>query len=1607
MSLTIADIVTRNVLTITPETTIATAADLMASHQISCIVAVIEGRPVSLVTEADLVRAGSLQLDVDRIMVGEFITHPPVTVSVNQSIYEAFDFLIDHHIRHLVTVTPDGLLDGLVTFTDMIQAVSMDDFMKAKLVEEEMSDHVVTIGLDASVLDAMTQMNRKGISCVIIEQEQQPVGIFTERDSAKMIASHCQLATVPVAGVMTSPLVTLPVGSSLLEASEMMRNAGIRRVVVTATDGSTAGILTQFDVIRGLEARRISHFKKLHARTEQQLIKSQQLLVEKAELERIVSISPAVLYRCEYHADTDGGRWVPTYFSPKIRTMLGYCDEEWRQPGWWQAHIHPDDIDAVSRCLQSILQSGEQDLTYRLRSKSGAWVWILDHARVITDTQNHPIEMVGSWLDVTRNQLAAQELQSSRQRLEAILNTVSDSIFMKDEAGRYLFCNSMVERVYGRPKESIIGRTDAELVDPVLAARFAEHDRQAMQETGPIVNEEHVIFADDGHEVCLETVKTAVHDESGAIIGVLGVARDITAYRTAQHQLELSEKKYRSLFDDALDMIHITDAEGRITDMNRAELERFGYEYYELVGRSILELVAPDCRSACIMAVGKVLSGQPFSGYETVFQTRSGEPVHVEIAATPQFDADGKVIAARAIMHDISARKQVEEKLSAALDQAEGDRAALQAMLNNLPFIAWLKDRHGRFLAVNEQFARLCGVADAAAVTGKSDFDLWPRPMAEGYLDDDREVMESGCSKTVHEQVMQPDGSSRWFETYKSPIFDAGGQVSGTAGMARDISDMLTAECERKAYGERLKMHQKSIVSVASVPQSVPLTEKMQVICELVASTLKADRVSIWLLSDHGRSLVCRNLYEQDRQSHSDGMALAAADYPAYFAALTDGRAIDASDACSDPRTSEFADSYLKPLDIVSMLDSAIRLEGKVAGVLCCEHISAQRQWFADEVAFVADMATQVSLAIQESGMLKTMEALKISEGKLKALVQAVPDLIWLKDQDGVYLGCNTRFEQFFGASEAEIVGKTDFDYVNSELAEFFRLNDREAMAAGVPRMNEEWVTFASDGHRALLETVKTPMRDDTGHIVGVLGVGRDITQRVRNEEQMRLLESAVAAVNESIIITDADGVVVYVNPAFVENSGYSAEEALGRKPPILSCMEKTPEIYRQFWDTLQQGMPWSGRMLDHRRDGTIFPVYLSVAPIFNEREETTHFVVVHEDLSTSEELQKKMMQSQKMESIGVMAGGIAHDFNNLLAGLIGNLYLLRMRHKEDREIVKRTREMESTIQHGAKMIQQMLTFARKDRPEMVEMDLRTFIKEAYKLALASLPENIASRLEYPEKGGVWVRGDATQLQQVLLNLVTNARHAVHDVESPEISIQLSLDAPDALPEVSGDGHVQAWCCVRCTDNGCGIAGEHLEHIFDPFFTTRAVGEGTGLGLAMVYGAVQNHGGVIHVDSHEGQGTTISVYLPLSEAGVARQSSTVDAQVNGQGKGLLLVDDEEKLRKVLAEVLRHNGFSVREAHDGEQAVEMYRRYRHEIDLVLMDVVMPNKGGVAAASEIRCMDEHVPIIFQTGYGESTQMEAARAISHSESLQKPVKIPELLQLIQATIGQGSAD
>ena len=621
-------------------------------------------------------------------------------------------------------------------------------------------------------------------------------------------------------------------------------------------------------------------------------------------------------------------------------------------------------------------------------------------------------------------------------------------------------------------------------------------------------------------------------------------------------------------------------------------------------------------------------------------------------------------------------------------------------------------------------------------------------------------------------------------------------------------------------------------------------------------------------------------------------------------------------------------------------------------------------------------------------------ETLRESNARLTNIFETMSDGFVAFDANMNYTYVNAHASEMLGRNPADLIGKNYWlEYPEAKGTPFAKAYKQALETQATIIFEDYYAPF-----ERWFENRIYPFKD------GLSVLFTDTTERKQQQAQLRLLESAVTSINESIVITNPDGVIVYVNPAFTPNTGFTAEEAIGKTPAILNSKQQSTGFYNHFWQTIKGGQPWSGRILDRKKDGTIVPVHLSVAPIFNEHDEITHFVAVHEDLTELESLQKQMIQSQKMESVGIMAGGIAHDFNNLLAGLVGNLYLMRTHHKENAEIATRTREMEIAIQHGAKMIQQMLVFARKDRPAMHDMDLRAFMKEAQRLAEASLPENISFSFSYPGKEAPWIHGDSTQLQQIILNLVGNARHAVSGVAAPRIKLELcqAEPSPELLTSHADLRSDTGWCCIRCTDNGCGMTQETQEHIFDPFFTTREVGDGTGLGLAMVYGAISNHRGIIDVQSTEGRGSVFSIYLPQHHASEVQLVGSADVQIDGHGKGILVVDDADSLREVLAEVLQQSGFTIWEACDGEQAIAAYKAYGQKIDLVLMDVVMPNKGGLAAAADIRAMDADVPIIFQTGYGEQTQLDAAQAIAHSESLQKPVKIPELLEILARKIG-----
>jgi len=428
----------------------------------------------------------------------------------------------------------------------------------------------------------------------------------------------------------------------------------------------------------------------------------------------------------------------------------------------------------------------------------------------------------------------------------------------------------------------------------------------------------------------------------------------------------------------------------------------------------------------------------------------------------------------------------------------------------------------------------------------------------------------------------------------------------------------------------------------------------------------------------------------------------------------------------------------------------------------------------------------------------------------------------------------------------------------------------------------------------------------------------------------------------------------------------------------------------------------WRGRVIC--LDGKVKWFSCSSEPLIREDGQLVWDGVAMDE-TRQHDLEEQFRQAQKMDTIGTLAAGVAHNFNNILAGMLGTVYLVREKlqdHPEEKEKLKR---VEVAGFRAAGMISQLLIFARKDQIHIHPVALTSFLKDAFMLVRSAVPENIHFTLDVSDTPCM-VNGDVTLLQQIFLNLVTNAQHAVAGLDRPEIRVSLDIVEPDdTWLNLHSELPDRLFARLTVEDNGCGIAEELRDKLFDPFFTTKEVGEGTGLGLAMVYGAVQSHDGVIEMESEEGKGSTFHVFLPLIEQTESPFQAAEGQVLEGHGETILLADDEDSICQVSRELLESMGYRVLIATNGEEAISLFEKYQDEIRLAMLDVVMPQLGGVDAALRIRASAPDLPILFQTGYGEEQVLGEMKNLKHCRVVTKPAAIPELSRILHELLERGS--
>ncbi|MEA2069360.1 MAG: ATP-binding protein, partial [Verrucomicrobiota bacterium] len=520
----------------------------------------------------------------------------------------------------------------------------------------------------------------------------------------------------------------------------------------------------------------------------------------------------------------------------------------------------------------------------------------------------------------------------------------------------------------------------------------------------------------------------------------------------------------------------------------------------------------------------------------------------------------------------------------------------------------------------------------------------------------------------------------------------------------------------------------------------------------------------------------------------------------------------------------------------------------------------------------------------------------------------------------------------------------------------------------------------------------------------GMIGISRDLTKRIEMEQEMRRLAVAVEQSTESIMITAINGAILYVNAAFEATTGYTAGEILGKQPGILKSGKHEEAFFDKLWKTIASGNTWEGQLTNRKKDGNLYDEEAVIYPIRNDEGKVVNYVAISRDITQEMAIEKHLRQQQKMNAIGELAGGVSHDFNNILTAILGYVALCMNSVEEDGKVYGYLKEIVKAGDRATKLVRQILTFSRQEEQEFHSLELQPIIEDSLGMVQTTMKKGIKLEQDIDAQCGS-ILGDTTQLQQVMVNLCTNAAHAFGKDGSGTLTVVLKQ--VEVLGRKSDDQSIELapgfYACVTVRDTGCGMAPEVLERIFEPYFTTKKKGEGTGFGLSIVHGIVRKHRGTITVDSEEGQGTTFTLYFPLLLESVEQERRAIDLSTpEGYGR-ILFVDDDEAVLSMGREILESFGYSVVTATNGRRGFETFMQDPNGFDALVTDYSMPETNGHELIAQVLDVRKELPAILCSGYMERVEGEDLENLGHTAYMAKPIDWRELSRTIQKEIGK----
>ncbi|WP_414548277.1 PAS domain S-box protein [Anabaena sp. CCY 0017] len=1052
----------------------------------------------------------------------------------------------------------------------------------------------------------------------------------------------------------------------------------------------------------------------------------------------------------------------------------------------------------------------------------------------------------------------------------------------------------------------------------------------------------------------------------------LAVAREIA---------ELERQRYQDLFEFAPHGYLVTDATGVIQEANHAAATLLCVKQNFLLGKRFVVFIAQQDRQDFITQLQTL---QEIEDWEIHLQPRNSLCFPASLRAAAIYK-QGELLGWRWLICDISTRKQTEKALSQASNELEirveertnelllsnqflqqeiierqriedslqqSEKLYRQLVENQIDLI-FRTDLQGQITFANTVVCQVLG-QQLHELLGQWVFQFF-HPDDLPQIQENMSILVSPHHKFItEEQRLFTANGMRWVQWNCAAIQNEIGEVVELQAVGRDIT-------ERKQIEESLRESESRLILALEAT-------KMGIWDWDLQTNLVVCSANMSLLYDLPTSPGVQNIEEFFKLVHPE-----------------DRQCLSETIARSIEQKSKFQSEFR-----IIWQDGTVHWMSGNGKVICNE--------LGQPIRLIG--------TTRGIGERKAAEAaLRDSEERYRSVVNAMQEGIILQDAHGNITACNASAERILGRTADQIL------HSNSENNGWQTIKEdgspfpgemhpsMVSLRTGKPCSNVVMGIHQPNGQLIWISINSQPLFHENDPLpYAVIVSFADISdmqaaldERKQAEEKIGEQAALLNIATDAILVRDFDSKILFWNHGAERMYGWQAEEALGKDPLQLCCQNKSPQLQAALKTVMASGS-WQGELCKRTKSGKEIVVASRWTLMYNAAGQPKSILCVSTDITEKKQLEEQFFRAQRLESLGTLAGGIAHDLNNILTPILAASQLLQVRFSQDKEHYHHLLAIiENNSKRGAGLVKQVLSFARGFKGERTIVQLKHLIAEITQIAKQTFPKSLEFAIAIPED--LWaVSGDATQLHQVLMNLVVNARDAMPDGGKVSISTK-NIFIDEAYARMNLDAKVGHYVVMTVTDTGMGIPPEILDKIFDPFFTTKEVGKGTGLGLSTVLGIVKSHGGFMNVSSTVEQGSKFEMFLPAVEVTQSIDINQLEI-VPGQGELILFVDDEAEIREIAKIVLEKYNYQTLIASNGIEAIALYAQHKQHISAVLMDIMMPEMDGITAIRTLQKMNPQVKIIACSGINPMEALANADQTSVQLVVDKPYTAPDLI-------------